>query len=366
MSDPIYLLALNSLRDIGPVIARRLLAVFGSPENIFQSTVRELKEIEGIGENRARSIVSFNQWDSIQKEIDRVSKSGASIITINDTTYPESLRRISDAPLVLYVKGKIKDTDKYAVAIVGSRLPTDYGLQVAEKISYRIASYGLTVISGMARGIDTIAHKGALMAKGRTIAVLGSGIDIPYPAENRGLMNAIASAGAVISEFPLGTGPNKENFPQRNRIISALALGVVVIEAAVDSGSLITVGYALEQGKEVFAVPGNITSVTSKGTNNLIKKGAKLVDSAEEIIDELRYQIKGILKEDKTITQKQLPEMTDDEKKIYNYLGEEPKHIDTIVRGTGIVSHKALSILLSLELKGIVRQIEGKNFSINN
>jgi len=365
MSDIKYLLALNSLRDIGPVLARRLLAVFGSPENIFQSTVRELKEIEGIGENRARSILSFNQWDRLQKEIDRVLKNGASIITINDTTYPGGLRRITDAPLVLYIKGEIKDTDKYAVAIVGSRLPTDYGLQVAEKISYRIASYGLTVVSGMARGIDTIAHKGALRAKGRTIAVLGSGIDIPYPAGNRGLMNVIASAGAVISEFPLGTGPNKENFPQRNRIISALALGVVVIEAAVDSGSLITVGYALEQGKEVFAVPGNITSETSKGTNNLIKKGAKLVENAEEIIDELRHQIKGILKEDKTITKKQMFEMTEDEKKIYNYLGEEPKHIDIIVRGTGIASHKALSILLSLEIKGIVRQLEGKKFVIS-
>ncbi len=365
MSDLKYWLALNFLPEIGPVLARKLLSVFGNPENIFQLSINKLKKIENIGENRARSIVGFKQWDMVQREIDSTIKNNARLITINDKSYPEGLRRIPDAPLVLYIKGEIKDDDKYAIAIVGSRLSTDYGLRVAEEISYKIASYGLTVVSGMARGIDTASHKGALKASCRTIAVLGSGIDVPYPPENRMLMSSIVSSGAVISEFPLGTQPNRENFPKRNRIISALSFGVVVIEATVDSGSLITVGYALEQGKEVFAVPGNITSRKSKGTNDLIKKGAKLVESAEEIIDELRPQIKGVLREEKLFSGKPLPAMTDDEKTLYNCLDNEPKHIDTIVRETNMSTGKVLSILLNLELKGAVGQTDGKRFYLN-
>jgi DNA processing protein len=365
MSDLKYWLALNFLPDIGPVLARKLLSVYGSPENIFQLSVSELKKAENIGENRSRSIVGFKQWDKVQREIDGVMRSNAKLITIKDKSYPQMLRHLYDAPLVLYVKGELEDNDKYAVAIVGSRASTNYGLQTAEKLAHKIADYGLTVVSGMARGIDAASHKGALNAGGRTIAVLGSGIDVPYPIENKGLMNAIASSGAVISEFPLGTQPNRENFPKRNRIISSLSLGVLVIEATVDSGSLITVGYALEQGKEVFAVPGNIISRNSRGTNDLIKKGAKLVDSAEEIIDELRPQIKGILREEKLISEKPLPEMSDYEKMLYNHLSNDPRHVDTIVRETKMSSAKVLSILLSLELKGIVRQTEGKNFSVN-
>jgi DNA processing protein len=234
-------------------------------------------------------------------------------------------------------------------------------MQVAEKMGYRLSSSGLTVVSGMARGIDTASHKGALRAAGRTIAVLGSGIDVPYPPSNRGLMQSIESSGTVISEFPFGTGPNKENFPRRNRIISAISLGVIVIEATLDSGSLITVGYALDQGKEIFAVPGNITSRNSRGTNDLIKKGARLVESAEEVIDELRPLLKGILREDK----KSHPEMNEDEKTMHSYLDTEPKHIDLITRGINMTSGKALSLRLSLELKGMVRQSNGKHFSLH-
>jgi DNA processing protein len=374
MSDLKYWLALNFLPDIGPVLARRLISVFGNPENVFQTSMGELKKVEGLGENRIKNIVGFKQWDMIQKEIDNTIKNNARLITFNDKAYPEGLKSVPDAPLIFYIKGEIKDEDKYAVAIVGSRAPTNYGLQIAEKMGHKIAAYGLTVVSGMARGIDAASHRGALRAKGRTIAVLGSGIDVPYPPENTGLMNVISSSGAVISEFPLGTKPNRENFPRRNRIISALALGVVVVEATVDSGSLITVGYALEHGKEIFAVPGNITSRNSRGTNDLIKKGAKLVDSAEEIIEELRPQIRGILKEQryephgsyqKLISEKKLTEMTEDEKILYNCLTDEPKHIDSIIREAHISSSKALSILLGLELKGVVRQVEGKKFLIN-
>ncbi len=365
MSDLIYWLALNYLPDIGPVNARRLVSAFGGPENIFQMPVEELRKVEGVGQNRANSIIGFNQWDAVQKVIDLADKRGINIVIINDSAYPEGLRRIHDAPLVLYVKGNLTTADKYAVAMVGSRTSSDYGTQVAEEMSYKLASSGLTVVSGMARGIDTASHKGALKAGGRTIAVLGSGIDVPYPAANRGLMSAIESSGAVISEFPFGTPPNKENFPRRNRIISALSFGVVVVEAALGSGSLITAGYALEQGKEVFAVPGNITSKNSKGTNDLIKRGAKLIESAEEVINELRAQLKGVLREDNLLSEKKLPEMTDDEKALYQYLSSEPKHIDTITREKSMTTGKALSILLNLELKGVIRQIEGKRFSLN-
>lgn len=365
MSDLKYWLALNFIPDIGPVSAGRLLSAFGSPENIFQMSVRELKQVEDIGENRAKNIAAFNRWDLVDREIEKAQKNNIQLITKNDKAYPEMMRRVHGAPSVIYVKGELKDTDKYAIAMVGSRTSTDYGSQIAERISQKLSASGLTVVSGMARGIDSVSHKGALKAGGRTIAVLGSGLDMPYPPENRKLMNEIASSGAVISEFPFGTLPNRENFPRRNRIISALSLGVIVVEAALDSGSLITVAYALEQGREVFAVPGNITSGTSKGTNDLIKKGARLVESAEEVLDELRPQIKGILREAKASASKPRPEMNAEEKTVYNYLNDEPKHIDSIIRQLNMPTNRALSILLNLELKGVVRQTQGKHFSLN-
>ncbi len=365
MSDLHYWLALNSLRDVGPVLTGRLLSAFGTPDNIFRAAGRELRGIEGIGESRARSISGFNEWDRIQNEIDSAKKNNIGLITINNSAYPESLKRIHAAPLVLYLNGRLEEADKYAVAIVGSRNATAYGIHIAEKMAFALASKGLTVISGMARGIDAASHRGALSAGGRTIAVLGSGVDVPYPSSNRGLMRAIIPKGAVISEFPLGTPPLRENFPVRNRIISALSLGVIVIEASLDSGSMITVGYALEQGKDVFAVPGNITSGTSKGTNSLIKKGAKLVESAEEVIDELSPQIRGIIKEERLSAEQDESLLSGDEKSIFSYLGAEPKHIDVIVRETEITTGKALSLLLNLELKGVIRQTEGKHFVIN-
>ncbi len=361
MDDLQYWLALNSLTDIGPVVARNLLSAFGSPDNIFNMTTAELRQVEGVGEYRAQKIISFKSWDNVQREIEKGEKNNVRILTLDNPDYPEGLKQIHGAPVILYVKGDLESADKYAIAMVGSRRSTDYGRQVADGMAYKLASSGLTVVSGMAMGIDTASHKGALNAGGRTIAVLGSGIDVPYPASNRGLMSAIESSGAVISEFPFGTQPNKENFPRRNRIISALSLGVIVIEATLDSGSLITVGYALEQGKEVFAVPGQITSMNSKGTNSLIKKGARLIDRAEEVIDELSDQLRGLLKEDK----QSLPEMSKDEKELYGYLAVEPRHIDKITREINMTTPRALSVLLALELKGVVRQTEGKHFSLH-
>jgi len=361
MSDLQYWLALNSIPDIGPVVVRKLLSAFGTPKNIFQMSIDELIQVEGIGKSRASRIISFNRWNFVEKELQKAEALNVRLMTFNDPDYPLGLRQIHDAPIVLYVKGSFEHADKYGISIVGSRTSTDYGMQVAETMGYRLASSGLTVVSGMARGIDTASHKGALRAAGRTIAVLGSGIDVPYPYSNRELMNKIESSGAVISEFPFGTGPNKENFPKRNRIISGLSLGVVVIEAALDSGSLITVAYALDQGREIFAVPGNITSRNSRGTNDLIKRGARLVESAEEVIDELRPLLKGILREDK----KSIPDMNEDEKIMHGCLESKPKHIDSITRAIQMTPGKALSVLLSLELKGLVRQSDGKHFSLH-
>jgi DNA processing protein len=360
MSDLQYWLALHSIPDVGPVVARRLVSAFGSPEQIFRVRLGELKKVEGVGENRARRIAGFNRWDVVSRQIEEAEKMNVSLLHIHSPDYPDRLRQIHGAPIVLYVKGTLEQADKYAVAMVGSRSSTSYGMDVAERIAYRLASSGLTVVSGMARGIDTVSHEGAVRAGGRTIAVLGSGIDVPYPASNRGLMTAVASSGAVVSEFPFGTAPNKENFPRRNRIISGLSLGVIVIEATLDSGSLITVGYALEQGKEIFAVPGSIHSRNSRGTNDLIKKGARLVECAEDVIDELGPLLKGILKED----ERSIPAMNEDEKALHNSLSAEPRHIDTITREINMTTGKALSVLLHLELKGLVRQTEGKHFSL--
>lgn len=364
MSDLRYWIALNLLPDIGPVLSRRLISAFGEPENIFNMDMHELMRVEDIGEERARRIIGFKEWDRVDKEIERINKNNVRVLTIKDKGYPQALKQLNDAPVVLYVKGEIMESDRYAIAMVGSRTPTPYGNQVAEGMSYDLGRKGLTIVSGMARGIDTSSHKGAIKAGGRTIAVLGSGLDVPYPRENKRLMDEIMASGAIISEFPMGTLPDKGNFPKRNRIISGLSLGVIVVEATIDSGSLITVGYALEQGKEVFAVPGNITSRKSKGTNDLIKKGARLIESADEVIDELRHQLKGIIKEGKDDV-RLLPPITKDEEMIVNSLDNEPRHIDDIVRQTKLSANKVLSLLLSLELKGIVKQMDGKRFVIS-
>ncbi|UCH81020.1 MAG: DNA-processing protein DprA [Nitrospiraceae bacterium] len=365
MSDLQYWIALNFLPDIGPVLSRRLLSAFGSPENIFSMSLKELRQIEGVGKNRALRITQFNGWGRVQREIDLAAKNNIHIVSSACRDYPECLTHIVDAPPVLYMKGRIESADKYAVAMVGSRNSTIYGRQVAGQIGLKLASSGLTVVSGMARGVDTSSHIAALKAGGRTIAVLGSGLDVPYPATNRELMNKIASSGCVISEFPFGTQPLRENFPRRNRIISALSMGVIVVEAALDSGSLITVTYALEQGKDVFAVPGNITSRNSRGTNELIKNGAKLIESADDVISDLKPQLQGALKEDIRIREIECAQLSDDEKSVFRCLSAEPKHIDMIVREEKIAMGKALSILLGLELKGVVSQSEGKLFSLN-
>ncbi len=264
--------------------------------------------------------------------------------------------------MVLYVKGEILAQDKLAVAVVGSRLASFYGLQTAERLSFELASHGITVVSGLARGIDSSAHKGALKAKKRTIAVLGSGLANIYPEENIELADKISETGAVISEFPMRTIPDKGNFPKRNRIISGLSLGVVCVEAAEKSGALITCDCALEQGREVFAVPGKVDSMTSKGTNRLIKQGAKLAQGVEDILEELNL-FDYVSHQDGDSRSRIGGSVLDkDESLVYTLLSSDPKYIDDICEESGIALNRISSILLNLEIKKFVRQLPGKNF----
>ncbi len=358
MYDPVPWIGLSEVPEIGPITFRRLLSLYGDPAAVFGASLEELSGIEGVGEKRALNIKNFSAWREIEKQIKLLDRCNARVITYHAPDYPVMLRQVEDAPVILYVKGTITEEDRFSLAIVGSRKFTQYGKTVTEKLSSELARAGFTIVSGMARGIDTIAHTGSIVSGGRTIAVLGSGIDRPYPPENRGLMERIAVSGCTVSEFPCGTGPNKEHFPRRNRLISGLSMGVVVVEAAPGSGALITASFALEQNREVFAVPGNITSSNSAGTNELIKKGAKLIQDTGDIIEELAPMLKGFVRS----PERSEGTLTDEEKRLCDILTGEPLHIDVLSRELSLPSSKALATLLHLELKGIVRQADGKRF----
>lgn len=280
-------------------------------------------------------------------------------INISDKDYPANLKGIYAPPKALYVNGALEKDDRAAIAIVGSRAATPYGLSTAYRLAGELASFGITVVSGLAVGIDTEAHKGALDRGGRTIAVLGSGLDVIYPPENKKLAQRIEKQGAVISEFPLGTPPNRYNFPRRNRIISGFSLGVVVVEASKDSGALITAKCALDENREVFAVPGKAGSVTSEGTHQLIKDGARLVENGEDIIEELGLELKRI---SDGRAGKSFPDLEKDEEKIFEALSDEPLHIDEIAEAASFDASLALKTLSSLELKGAIKQLPGKRF----
>jgi DNA processing protein len=256
------------------------------------------------------------------------------------------------------VKGSFVEGDKNSVAVVGSRNASEYGIKVTQEISRNLASLGITIVSGMARGIDSAAHIAAIQGGGRTVAVLGSGVDVIYPPENRRLFERITENGAVVSEYPLGTRPNSYNFPPRNRIISGFSLGVLVVEASPKSGSLITAKLALDQGRDVYAVPGNVYSYKAKGTHSLLKSGAKLVDNANDIVEELNITVKPI-KENKEVIQELSPELL----MIYDFCQDEPIHIDNIILKTGLSSGRVSALLLDLELSGILKQLPGKMFT---
>ncbi len=354
-------LALQMIPGLGNVVCKDLLDRFGNPEQIFQADISELTEIEGLRKETADRIAKREFQNDPFEELAKVEKCGADIITFFDPSYPAELKEIHDPPILLYVKGKDLPKNVTFVSVVGSRNPSPYGVKSAEMIGQGLGRRGLGVVSGMAKGIDASAHWGCLYGQGFTIAVLGTGIDIVYPAQNRKLANNIADKGALISEFPLGTPPEPKNFPIRNRIISGLSRGVIVVEATMNSGSLITASLALEQNREVFAVPGSIHSFKSTGSHFLIKQGARLIENADDVLDELGMNYAYSSKSD-TFQKGELPPMDEAEKAIYDIIGDYPLHIDQITRQGCLAPGKAASILMRMELKGIIRQLPGKVF----
>lgn len=359
MNDTERFLILNMVEDLGSVRTQSLLRHFGSLEKVFRAREGELRKVEGIGEKISLKIIQSIRGIDLQKELDLIKRHNIKIISFLDKGYPKNLKNIYDPPMVLYVLGNVLPQDDVAIAIVGSRLASFYGLQQAERMGFQLASRGITVVSGLARGIDSAGHKGALKAGGRTLAVLGSGILNIYPQEHRELARKISENGALISEFPMMTIPEKGNFPKRNRIISGLSLGVVVVEAAQRSGALITSDIAMEEGREVFAVPGKVDSITSRGTNKLIKQGAKLAETANDILEELDLQISSGLKQDEGILVSKLDKT---ETLVYNLLSSEAQHIDDLSEASGVKVSEVSRILLNLEIKKFARQLPGKRF----
>jgi len=360
--DIFYWLALSLTRGLGSVLIKRLLDRFKTPEAVFRAPLKDLMQIEGLGEKVAGEIRNGPPEKAIKREFALLEKAGGTILTLRNDAYPRRLKDIYDPPALLYVRGELKREDELAVAIVGSRKTSPYGRWFTEKIGQDLAGHGVTIVSGLARGIDSVAHMGALEGRGRTIAVLGCGIDVIYPSENRDLFHRIIGHGAVLSEFPMGSRPEGGHFPRRNRIISGLSIGVVIVQASSKSGSLITAKYALEQGRDVFAVPGNVGAEGSRGTNQLIKEGAKLVESSEDILEEVLPQWR---REGETAQKAETPgrDLAGGEKILYELLGDTPLHIDAIIRESQLDPGKVSSLLLNLELKGLISQWPGKCFS---
>ena len=361
-------IALNMIDEVGPVRVRALLDQFGEPQAILGASKSELMQVNGVGEQVARNITDWRGTVNLDAELERIEKAGVRVVTREDADYPKNLREIYDPPLVLYVQGTLHERDALAIGIVGSRRTSLYGQDMARKLSYQLARLGVTVVSGLARGIDTAAHKGALQAKGRTVAAIGCGIDVMYPPENKKLAEEIvAKDGAVVSEFPFGVKPDRQNFPMRNRIISGWSLGVVVVEANLKSGALITASFAAEQGRQVFAVPGRADSALAKGSNKLIKDGAKLTEDAEDVLSEFEYllprrtklEAAGVAEPGVTV------KLSESEEKILAAIGTEEVGIDELIRGTGLTTACVSATLLNLEMKRLVKQLPGKIFAGN-
>ncbi len=346
---------------LGNIAFRNLINEFGNPENVFKADISRLLNVEGIRNEVALNIISKNFQCDPEEEIKKVEDYEARVIVFNDTNYPLILKEIHDPPMLLYVKGKDIPQNTAFIAIVGSRNATHYGLKAAEKLGQGIARRGLGTVSGMARGIDSASHWGCINGMGHTLAILGTGIDVVYPDSNKKLHKKIIESGTVISEFPMGASPMPANFPRRNRIISGLSRGVIVVEATKNSGSLITASLALEHGREVFAVPGSIESFKSTGCHFLIKQGAMLVENADDVLDGLGLNFPDLEKKD-TFREKELPAMGENEKRVYDIIGNYPLHIDQICRKGNLEPGELSGILTKMELKGIIRQIPGKMF----
>jgi DNA processing protein len=354
-------LAIHLISGLGNLTFKKLLDRFGSPTRILGARKRDLLEVEGVRREIAARIVKKEFSADPSNVLRSLEKWDAKILTFADSTYPDSLKTIHDPPMVLYLRGDLIPQNFSFVAVVGSRNPTPYGLKAAENLGQGLARRGVGVVSGLARGIDSAAHWGCLSGHGFTVAVLGTGIDIVYPASNKKLFEEIASTGALVSEFPLGTPPEPKNFPIRNRIISGLAKGVIVVEATMNSGSLITASVALEQGREVFAVPGSIQSFKSRGCHFLIKQGAMLVENSDDVLDEMGLNYPFLPKTD-TFKATPSPPIEESERKIYELVGDYPIHIDDIARQGNLEPATVSATLMRMELRGIIRQLPGKFF----
>lgn len=352
-----YWLGFNLVKGIGPAKLRTLLNKYGA---VVDAWLANEHDLVNAGFDR-RTIDGFKNTRStinLDSELRKVQDAGIELLVWESNGYPRYLKEITHPPPLLYVRGEIKEVDEWAIAVVGTRRKTAYGRQVTTDLVRGLVNNKVTIISGLARGIDSIAHKTAVEMGGRTIAVMGSGLDIIYPSENRALANNIISGhGALVSEFALGTKPEAKNFPPRNRVISGLSLGVIVVEAGKRSGALITADFALEQDREVFAVPGNITSPASRGTNSLIQEGAKLVQNVEDVLEELNM----MMVQEKTAVQMAMPESAEEAQLLGN-LTHQPMHIDDLTRRVELPSALVSSTLTLMELKGMVRQVGGMQY----
>ena len=355
-------IALNMLPTVGPVRLRKLLEIFEEPQRVLVAKRSELRGAEGIGNEVADQIANWESIVDLAAELDRIRELDATVITQESPSYPKSLREIHAPPIVLYVWGELQERDHHAIGIIGARRTTHYGTESAKKLAYQLAYAGLTVISGLARGIDTAAHQGALAAKGRTIAVIGSGLSKLYPPENRGLAEKIRDGnGAIVSEFSMEIEPDRQTFPMRNRIIAGWSHGVLVVEAGLNSGALITASQALEQGRSVYAVPGHINAPSAFGSNRLIQQGAKLVMDASDILDDLQILLPET-KPSPEAAARTLPALSDEERRVYDAIESTETAIDDIGRKCQLPSATVSSALLRLELKRLVKQLPGKYF----
>ena len=355
-------LALNLLPQIGPVRVKKLLQHFGSPEAILAAKSRDIMAVHGIGQAQADAVSTWETQIDLAGEINKIEQRGLKLLTQEDPLYPALLREIHDPPVLLYVWGDLQPRDHHAIGVVGSRHATHYGLTAAKKLSFQIAYAGYAVISGLARGIDTAAHEAALAAKGRTIAVIGSGIGKLYPPENMALAERIAENGAVISEYPVDRIADKQTFPYRNRIVAGWSHGLIVVEAPVRSGSLITAQQATDMGRTVYAVPGQIDKPTSAGCNRLIQQGAKLIMDGGDVLDDLMTLFPTAPRAPKVAESAPSAELTLDERILYEAIGSEEAHINEITTSSGLTSATVNATLMRLEMKRLIRALPGRRY----
>jgi DNA processing protein len=368
-----YWLALNGISGLGVNGLKALIEAFGTPRRVFSASVEALCSVSGVGKTIAQRISRYHDWDRQKKALAYYEKEKISLLTWKDLLYPPLLSHIYDSPALLYAKGTLAENEK-CLAVVGSRVASTYGMFVTERLCRELALQGITVVSGMARGIDSAAHRGAIAGKGRTIAVLGNGLDTIYPPENLSLGQSIVDHGAMLTEYPFGTPPRQSHFPARNRIISGISLGVVVVEACDKSGSLITARFALEQGREVFAIPGTIDSPGSKGTHKLLKEGAKLVETVDDILDEIMPHLEHSTRPSSvTIGLSEMPqrdvsqtspkvELSKDELALWSKFNHATKEVDELIALTGLPCQSVQHLLIMLEMKGYVQKMPGSKY----